>query len=667
MRALSKAQLLWILAAHGFSLLPSFFVLPLWLPLFWFVVVLWRYWIHIGRLGFPRLRTKNMAAAISLLLLAISSGRLLSVESFIHFFALAYSLKLLEMRTRHDGLLMCSVAFIALAAGFLFFQTLWMGLYTLAALALLFIAWVSVHRDDHAVSRRGVFYALGLFAQVLPLMLILFVSMPRLNQLWHMPSQSRTGVTGFSDSMSPGSLSDLIQSDAVAFRVSFESEMPAQAQLYWRALVLEAFDGIEWKRSPDWKSWHRQNLSSVRPHPDWRMQYMQAQERVRYSVLLEPHQHAWLFTLNAPVSAQSSSLHLLFTETLTLRNYEPVAARSEYQVDSILDYRYAPGSLTADERALNLQLPDSGNEQARSWARRLVQQYGENGAAIVRAVLQHYRQQFSYTTRPPLLQNDAVDAFLFQTQRGFCEHFASSFSFMMRAAGLPARVVIGYQGGELHPNGDYLIVRQRDAHAWAEVWLPERGWLRVDPTAAVAPERIESGLREALEQDDAQWVGGFASHFGALAWLQLQLDTVSYQWHRFVLNYDQSQQQHFFAAFLGAAQVWRIAIFFVLSCLAVVGAYFALAYWRSRTAPKLIETRYYRRHLLALARAGYAPRVGETPTVFAQRVAVSEPSWQRALLQVAHWYNRAAYAGDHSVAVEQLRAACRWRPPRKRG
>lgn len=300
-------------------------------------------------------------------------------------------------------------------------------------------------------------------------------------------------------------------------------------------------------------------------------------------------------------------------------------------------------------------------------------------AALVTAVLSRFRTgAFSYTLEPPLLpQVDSLDAFLFLTQRGFCEHYAAAFVYLMRAAGVPARVVAGYQGGEVNPVNRTVIVHQFDAHAWAEVWLQGQGWVRVDPTAAVSPDRIEWGLERAMAGE-----GGFLSNsplsplrYRSIAWvntLRLRYDALTYRWQLMVVGFDREQQFRILNDWFDGISI-RKFVFALLGAWVLVLVPVALSLLRGRRTHTLAAMdKYYLKFCARLARRGVVREPGETPDQFFARAALELPAQAPALTDITGLYQRLAYGGDLSVdqrgrLLVQLRRAVRqFRPGRVR-
>jgi transglutaminase-like putative cysteine protease len=501
--------------------------------------------------------------------------------------------------------------------------------------------------------------SLRFFAQGIPLAAVLFVVFPRLaGPLWGLPAD-HAAQTGLSDRMSPGAISALSLSDAVAFRVDFEGLAPSPAQRYWRGPVLARFDGREWRTSPGRAAGE---LASGRG------------ERVSYTVSLEPHGKPWLFALDMP-----SSVPYLEGGAVTERGREmaflsrdqqllalmPITQPTHYRVTSLLRGTHPPpnGPAATLQWRENLHLPP-GNERSVAFARDL-RAFHTDDLDFVRAVLDLFRTgSFVYTLTPQLLQGDPVDAFLFDTKRGFCEHYAGAFVVLLRAAGIPARVVTGYQGGEINPAGGYLIVRQSDAHAWAEALIGGE-WRRFDPTAAVAPSRIESGLGAALPEGegvpllariDAGWLKGFQ-----LAW-----DALNHDWRRNVVGFDRDRQKSILRELsLDRLAPWQIAAIVALLAAAWLGLLLAWLVVRGRRRDPAAAL--WDRLGARLGRAGLPRLPHEGPVAYSRRAAARWPEFAPALHGIGDAYASIRYGppaarpgggGDATrAAIDRMRAA----------
>lgn len=662
---LSRQHLVLLCAVQASVLLPVFFTLPLGFAFYWAAVAIWRVYSHHNVLPLQNRLIKISAILLGFLALFFSFTQFLSIETFVAFFLVSYSLKLVELYQKRDATLLLSLSFIAIAVGFLFNQSVWVAVHAIFCFFLIVQVWITLQRSG----RRAVFadlkFSASIVAFVLPVMVVLFLVMPRLGPIWHMPSHSQVGSTGFSSTMSLGTFSQLIQSDKVAFRVTFEQEdIPPLDARYWRGLVLDFFDGKEWSRGSSFRdSLYLRQSTQTRPS-NWHIDIDDSIKPFRYSVLLEPHFQKSLFTLMAPDSASSRSLRLNFASDGLLQARLPVASRTQYSVISYLSYQFSADEISAKAFQYNIRIPKNGNTQSQLWAQSLREKHGIGATSdreIANEILQYFNRDFTYTLQPPLMEENAVDAFLFNEKRGFCEHFAGSFVYLLRAAGIPARVVVGYQGGEYNEALNYIVVRQRDAHAWAELWLEGEGWLRVDPTAAVAPERIERGLSEAVDASERASVGGLSSNVLWINWVQGRLEVFNYRWQMAVVNYDQEMQSFFFQFFLGGKQLWRVAAFLIGAVGFVLLVYFALQRVSNRRRFKYRESQIYQQHLNQLARRGFKKSEGESPLMFAERVASVKPEWADDLRCIAELFQRVAFGGEQDV-LARLEAACkRWR------
>jgi transglutaminase-like putative cysteine protease len=437
-------------------------------------------------------------------------------------------LKLLETERPRDARVAIGFASFVLISALLFVQALWFTLAASLILVLLLAALVSLQpapaAREHPLRAELKLGAI-LLACGLPLAAAGFALVPRLAApLWGAPDNSTQGRTGLDDRMEPGSLTELLTDDSPAFRVYFDSTLPTPQQRYFRAIVLWDFDGAVWKR-------------------DRRGDFLRPENAERngapidYSITLEPTNRRWLPALDLPILAPQGA-HFSTDRELVADN--PVTQAREYRVRSTTRYTLA-SSLGTRERARALQLPEGFDPRTHALAESWRAQ-GLDHDAIVRAALDLFHRSFTYTLNPPLLGRDSIDDFLFATQKGFCEHYASAFVVLMRAAGVPARVVTGYQGGWWNETGGYLLVRNSDAHAWAETWTPDRGWLRVDPTAAVSPARIELGA--AAANDSTAW--------SQAAWLRAirdRFDLVDGLWTQAIIRFDALRQKGMLTSF----------------------------------------------------------------------------------------------------------------------
>lgn len=578
----------WILLSQ--LLMVAFHVknLPIWLSVYAFFIILFqlqplRRWLPNALYRQRSLQLIQYTGFIaSLVGLYLTYRTAFGLDVGIAFLLLCAVSKLLELHTRRDAYVVLSLSLFVLAGLLLINQDLMTTLQV--AIGTMVVLFAMIAQNDDGTGR---YRTLGLLVgQAIPLTIILFLFFPRLPPLWSVHLSGAQAKTGMSDSMSPGDFANLSQSTELAFRVEFGNQQPSQQNLYWRGLVFSDFDGTTWRANPRISLW-----TPDQPIADWLLPTLKLSKRFTlavtpdYRVILEQTGQNWLFGLDYPITNQKG---IGLTSDFTLRYWDTVNQRFTYQVHWLED---APINLalSTQQRQVNLALPAGGNPQSRQFAQRLYRQAGDDPIAYTNAIAQWMRtQQFRYTLSPPALGNNRIDDFLFATRAGFCEHYASSFTYLMRAAGVPARVVAGYQGGQLGRDGKSWEVRQMDAHAWSEIWVQGRGWVRVDPTGFVAPNRVEQGMDTVTQDAGAKMFGEGVA--GQISYQQFQMlqqarrlfDQASYYWQRDVVGYDQDRQQSSLFKWLNIQSVYQqVMVMFVtlVSVLALLGLWL---WWRRR-------------------------------------------------------------------------------------
>ncbi|WP_339898638.1 DUF3488 and transglutaminase-like domain-containing protein [uncultured Gilvimarinus sp.] len=655
---LPRQGLLWMLSAQAIVLLPLVFEVPVWLTLLAIATGIWRWKIAVAGWPFPGKLVRFMLVLLVCTGLLLSFSGSFGMQSMLSLLVAGFVLKLIELKRRGDFYLLCYLAYFVTGTQLLFAASLPSSIYGL--LSLLAVTGVLLVNNG-SVARVSVArqcQRLGILAlQALPIMLVLFFVVPRIGSLWTIPLNKSAGQTGVSDSMAPGDFSNLMRSGELAFRVSFDGQIPAPQQLYWRALVFDSFDGRTWRQS------RQQDVQRGRASaqwPNWHNALQLSGERLSYQVLLEPTAKQWLYALAAFTEVPQSAR---VSPGLTLYETDRVNQRKQYRVSSVLDFRLQQDGLSENQAAQAMTLPDGYNPETR---RRAQQWRAEaaNERELMQRLLGYFNQQFRYTLQPPQLGEHTVDEFLWQSQAGFCEHFAGSFVFFMRAAGIPARVVVGYQGGQVNSNEGYLVVRQYDAHAWAEVWLVGEGWVRVDPTAAVAPERIERGVEFSLSDDDNQLLGnGFSRRFQLLGDLQLRWDALNYRWQLWVMGYDSAAQQALLRKWFGRVSPWHLALL-VITVVALTSLLLLLPLLRRSGRGLPPAERAYARVAKALARCGLPRHVGEAPRQYAARISRERPDLADDINMLTALFERASY-GDSQSALGRLQSAARRFTPRR--
>lgn len=559
---LPRAAVLWVMLAQFALLLPHLQQVPWWLAAVYIAAALWRLAIFRGVTGIPSRWIKLPLAVFAFSGIYASYGTLMGLEPTVALLLAAFALKLLESTGQKDGYLLVFLGYFVCVTVLLFSQALPVVVYLLAPVVLLTTALLSLHLPGQShLQFAPLGKALLMLGQSVPLMLVLFFLFPRIGPLWQVPLKQSNGISGVSDRMKPGDISRLSQSQEVAFRVQFEQGIPPRDQLYWRGPVLSRFvDG----------SWHTLRERDIPFAERVGKPFKTEGTSYKYSIILEPTGQHWLFALRRP-QASSAGIRRLPDDQLLLAY--PVQDRYAYRMVSWPEVVLSP-VLSSWRRTLETHLPARENPQTQVLANALWAKSG-NAVSYIDAVLNYFRREpFYYTLEPPLLNDlNPVDHFLFGTRRGFCEHYAYAFVVMMRTVGLPARVVTGYQGGEINPLNRSVIVRQFDAHAWAEVWIDGKGWQRVDPTAAVSPQRIEMGLQLAAADEFLSDSPLSPLHFTRIAWLnslRLQYDALVYRWQKFVLNYDAAGQTDFLYNVLGEINRSRMLLLFAASALLVL-------------------------------------------------------------------------------------------------
>jgi len=548
-------------------------------------------------------------------------------------------LKLLETRTHRDAAMVAFLCYFLIITNFLFTQTIPTALLMCVALVVITATMVALNAPRRPAMANLKTAGL-LLAHAAPAALVLFVLFPRVQgPLWGVPQDSIQAVTGLSDSMAPGNVASLAQSDAIAFRAEFKGDPPAQRLRYWRGPVLWDFDGRSWQMG-------QVVLANFAPP--------KGQGATSYSVLLEAHNRGWLFALETPVTQPERSRFTIDGQFLATT---PVRSRLRYEVTSVPEAEPAAQEEGWVLRRA-LRLPAGFNPRTLALAGKL-----REGAANDRQVLQRAIDflrggNYVYTLEPPVLGRESVDEFLFDTRAGFCEHFSSAFVFLMRAAGIPARVVTGYQGGDLNPVDQIITVRQSDAHAWTEVYLRDLGWLRVDPTAAAAPSRIDAGLSRAVPQD-AGLPLLMRPQFEWLRSARYNWEAVAHRWNVWVLGYNPDRQRDLLS-FVGMRDAdWRNLTALLFTVLGVLTALLGIWALRNFVKPDPVQ-RAWLAFCRKLGARGLERAPSEGPRDYAERAARSLPTSDDAIRRIADLYIGLRYGSESGPGrLDELRRRVR--------
>lgn len=647
---LPSRALLWLIGSFGLLLIPQWDRLPLWLIAACVVLAAWRWLAQYGRVRLPGrwLRTGTMLVLIGVYVATVQ-GRF-TVDTAASFFVLAVGLKWLETRSVRDFYVLFFILVYLATVNFLFHQAILWSLVNFTGVALLLVGLQILNAPSLPAGMQSGWRRLGLLLlKTLPVVVLLFLFFPRMAPLWSVPLVSGEARTGISDTMRPGDISSLAQSSERAFRVTFGGDIPPHRDRYWRGLILDYLDGETWRQGQTTPF-----IPVGRVAVDGGVGPLDADE---YDVLLEPTDQRWAFAL-ADSEAVSDNVFEASADLFRFRR----------PADSPVRYRLAMQAgddglerLRAAELRQYLQLPATGNPRARAFARELRE--GQSAEQVILALLERFRQQpYYYTLQPPAMPEDGIDALLFEQRRGFCAHYAGATAFVLRAAGIPARIVVGYQGGEPGAGEEYLIVRQYDAHAWVEAFVHGRGWIRIDPTAAIAPERIESGLREAVAGEGTFLAEDWASpqrytDIAFVQWASLQLDRINYHWQRWVVGYQGQTQLDLMSRLpggFGLKELGYLTAGIVGAALMIAGVVSALRMRRSERKDgfRRVVDSWYR----LCSRVGVPVRQGETPAMLAARLARAEPRAADSARGFARMVNSHYYsAGNGKADKTQLR------------
>ena len=612
---------LFLLAVIGWTLAPHVAHLPLWGPLLTVVVILWRARLAVANAALPGRWPLAFVLVLAMSLTWWSHRTLLGKDAGITMLVVLMVLKTLELRARRDALVVFFLGFFIVLTNFLYSQSLWVAAAMLISVWGLLTALVLSHMP---VGRPPLARAGAVAAQAAllgaPIMVVLFMLFPRMAPLWAVP-QDTQAKTGLSGSLRMGGIAELAVDESIAFRVRFDGgAKPVSDVLYWRGPVLARFDGIEWTRLEP----------AYALAPQRGPQLSVRGPALAYQMTLEPSRLPVLPLLEAtPNTADDAprieGLRAFLRSDLQWSTERPITERLRLTARAYVDHRHGPSS---DEFSLRdyVELPAGFNPRTLAWAEALradPRYANATSEQLVDAVLLTIRRGFTYTLTPGTYGDDnegrfAIDEFWLDRKQGFCEHFSTAFVVIMRALDIPARIVTGYQGADPELQDGELIVRNSYAHAWTEVWFEGRGWVRIDPTAAVAPERVVAS--RALRPRPGAVANAIATFSPALmADMRSLLERINNRWNLWVLNYSRSQQFDLLQKLGVHSPTWEDLAYLLIGLLSgasLLGA--AWAYWdRHRRDPwQRLRTRIAKR-LMAL---GFATEAHEPPRTLAARV-----------------------------------------------
>ncbi len=626
-RALSLLAVLTILP-HGLHFPPSVNLYLLLLTIWQLVSLRW----HRFRPG----RWSLIAATLGGVAVVFNEYHtLIGYLAGVALLAVMFLLKVLEVRRRRDLTVSLYIAYFVVVTHFLFDQSFTLAIYLFAVMVT---ATALLMESQRVIESRHLtdplYKTLVMSLQAIPLTLILFVVFPRISHpLWHIGLDS-SGVTGMSDRVRPGTISELAISEEVAFRVQFDDTPPTPQQRYWRGLVIWDTDGF---------SWFNQTGS-----PFWKLSQDTDTPLIHYEVFLEAHQQPWLYSLDLPLNSPPQAQLTGDRQLLTRRsvnhpiNYRLVSSPEQH------DHRITP-----DLRQRALTLPENVTQREIDLAMKWKQSAGSDVELVQNALDHFHNQPFVYTLTPPLYPENPIDEFLFDGREGFCEHYATAFTQLMRMAGIPSRLILGYQGGEYNELGDYFIIRQSDAHAWSEVWLEGRGWIRVDPTAAVAPERIRYPI---LNQDrrpgsPVSFLINRSDFIGqSLRSLTLFLDNANVQWRRWVVGYSREHQFSLMREF-GLQNLshleWGLMVAGLIGVILLSVAFSLMSKGRHKR-PQVVQA--YERFCQRLARIGINRTPQEGPLDYARRASRERPDLSAPISRITSCYIQLRYGPDNNTS-----------------
>lgn len=659
----------WLLFGAALAILFHGTHIPLWLTLTSLSLVACRFVIEQRAWRVPGRIIRFVLFFVITLAVFKHFGTILGRDAGTAFLTVLVGLKILETRSLRDYMFDVFLLYFLTLGAFFFSQSLITGVYAFAIATVITIALIRLTQSTSVSGVEALRMTGGLVMKALPLMLVMYLLFPRIHgSLWMLPQDAFSSSTGLTDEVTPGSINQLLGDDKIAFRVEFQGDVPEPAKRYWRTLVLSDTDGRTWRRSNiDKYGVGVLDVEALGP-------------LTQYTVTHEPSEKRWLPVLDLPAAAPEK---MSLKPGYVIINHRPTDLRISYEAASYLDYRI--NDIDERTRKYNLRTPTRSTDRVEQ----LLQNWltdKPDAALLTDRVLRHFREQeFHYTLTPPLLNDNPLDEFLFETRRGYCEHYASTFAHLMRLAGVPARMVVGYQGGEWNESGEYVTVRNSDAHAWNEVWMDERGWVRVDPTAAVAPERIELGLDalRLMDENDIPFGAFDASEIRSLissGWVKRQWeltkmrwDALNTAWDRWVMAYGPEEQLMFLRSLGFDTPSWLKMVLTLIAAATLLLLLFALLLFLPKRKQDPVIAAY--RHFCArLAKIGLVRPVHEGPQQFAQSVVHKRPDLSEPVQAITNLYIDLRYAYSnagseskaHSDALSRFKQLInQFRPPGK--
>ena len=621
------------------------------------VVVAWQWAIFKEKVGPAKSWMKSLLAVAGCILLIVTGKSLGLLAAMIHLLCLSYILKPLEIKKRKDFYQLFILGLLITSTAFIFHQSIYFAGALLILLTLNLVLLFGLFKSNMPykllATQAGKF-----MLQSLPLAIALFVLFPKISPFWQVP-QAQGAQTGLSDSLTIGDISKLALSNELAFRVEFEQQVPAYPELYWRAMVLEHFDGKSWQK----RFSRLRDIKRFSQVPNDRFSDLSNESNVvNYQVILEPSFQPWMYVLDVgQLQSDARDSNILALDDYTLYSQRKITQPISYKVASVLssDLDLYP---SVNRLRHNLLIDGLSNPKLLEYGRRLRQEKRDAQQIIDQVLLDYRTNNFRYTLEPPAIPDNSLDTFFFDTKSGFCEHYASSFTYLMRAAGIPARIVLGYMGGNFNRQGKYFRVLQREAHAWSEVWLKGRGWIRVDPTAAVDPSRVNLGFSQQLLEEQQnlgsfsfeQWVSG-----GVAEQLKLYIDLLDYQWTKLVINYSSQQQYQLLKAWFGDYFRFGAVVTIFATLFFVVAVFFTVKYFNvlknKRANPYL---NCYQQMYDYLEKQGVEIEHSESNVQLILRVKQLDKAVAKDIAVIIKTFNQYMYSNNaNQVSVEKMKSA----------
>ncbi|WP_160061187.1 transglutaminase family protein [Psychromonas sp. L1A2] len=613
----------------------------------------WRIALFTGRVTALNKAITNSISVVCIAIIVLMVYKLGVLNILVHVILLGFSLKFLELKSVRDVHFFVNTGLVLVAVFLVFNHTILMASAAAIVACLLLMILLSIH--GAALNTKPQLKILSkILVLSLPLAIILFLVLPRLPSMWQMPLQNKA-TTGLTDSVSPGSIAELSQSSALAFRASFSGEPPKGQARYWRVLTLDEFDGKTWSQSSSLKREER------RVRRGQQIEYELIDKQSSYQLILEPHYKHYVPSLDFAYSSNDSTL----LSDFSLRSIDPVYKRQAFEIEQ---YKQVDGfANTAKSLQKYTQLPNKiaaiDNPKTREWIDNKLAAGIDKYTILEQLLTMFNKGDFRYTLKPPLLGGQQIDDFLFSSQAGFCVHYASTYLYVARVLDVPARMVAGYLGGEWDNSNAFLSVRQYDAHAWVEIWK-DKQWVRVDPTAYVSPERVEQGILQSLD-DQSEFLSG--QYLSLRHWQNNQLfnqltnflDRADYFWAVWVINYDNQKQLEILKRLLSNIPWLNLSMLILLLLFlgATITALWIFKPWQSEKLS--IEDRLFNQLYEKVTEKYLTRSKGQTVVDYCKTLGELKVNAQPSLLKFATLYNQIKYqasltSSQKSVLIAEL-------------